>query len=102
MRPVTVKIVSRFTSIALILLAPLFTTASTNLSDYQTEIAASTTLKAYWKLDNDYTDSSGNSNTFTAVNNPTFSTSVPFTAGNLNQTTALQAEMVSGTIKADL
>lgn len=35
-------------------------------------------LSAYYKLNNDYLDSSGNTNTLTAVNSPTFSTTVPF------------------------
>lgn len=35
-------------------------------------------IAAYWKLNNDYTDSSGNSNTLTASGSPVFSTTVPF------------------------
>lgn len=35
-------------------------------------------IAAYWKLNNDYTDSSGNGNTLTASGSPVFSTSVPF------------------------
>lgn len=35
-------------------------------------------IAAYWKLNNAYTDDSGNSNTLTGVNSPTFSTTVPF------------------------
>lgn len=38
-----------------------------------------TNLNAYWKLNNDYTDSTANGNTLTAVNSPVFSTDVPFT-----------------------
>lgn len=35
-------------------------------------------LLAYWKLNNDLTDSTLNENTLTGVNSPTFSTTVPF------------------------
>lgn len=35
-------------------------------------------IKGYWKLNNDYADSSGNSNTLTASGSPTFVTDVPF------------------------
>lgn len=36
-------------------------------------------LQGWWKFDNDATDSSGNSNTLTAVNSPTFSADTAFT-----------------------
>lgn len=35
-------------------------------------------VAAYWKLNNDYLDSSGNGNTLTASGSPVFSTTVPF------------------------
>lgn len=35
-------------------------------------------IQGYWKLNNAYTDSSGNGNTLTAVNTPSFSATVPF------------------------
>lgn len=35
-------------------------------------------IAGYWKLNNDYSDSSGNSNTLTASGSPVFSTTVPF------------------------
>ena len=64
--------------------------ASECLTDYQSEVAASSSLKAYWKFNNTYTDSSGNSNTATAVNSPTFSLSTPFSGGTLSQTNSHQ------------
>jgi len=42
------------------------------------EIDSATNLQASWHLNNVLTDSSGNANTLTAVNSPTFSTDVPF------------------------
>lgn len=41
---------------------------------------ASSGLKGYWKLEGDYTDASGNSNTLTASGSPVFSTDIPFSA----------------------
>lgn len=42
------------------------------------EIAAQTGLQGYWKLNNNYGDSSGNGYTLTASGSPVFSTDVPF------------------------
>lgn len=48
------------------------------LAKKQKDVTGETGLKAYWKLENDYTDASGNSNTLTGNNSPTFSSTVPF------------------------
>jgi len=47
-------------------------------SDEDCQITSYTNVVAYWKLNNDLLDSSGNSNGLTAYNSPTSSTSVPF------------------------
>jgi hypothetical protein len=45
----------------------------------QRDVTGQTGLQGYWKLENNYTDSSGNGNTLTPVATPVFSTTVPFT-----------------------
>jgi hypothetical protein len=58
-------------------------TGANILADYQTQLTGSeTNLKAYWKLDNAYTDSTANANTLTAVNTPVFSTDTPFSGAS--------------------
>lgn len=42
------------------------------------DVTGQTGLQAYWKFENGYTDSSGNSNTLTPNNSPTFVTTPPF------------------------
>jgi RHS repeat-associated protein len=59
-------------------------------NDYLKEIAASTTLKGYWKMDGNYFDSSNNGNSLTAFNNPTFNVNVPPFISGLDQTNAHQ------------
>ncbi len=53
-------------------------TASQISTYYQSDVTGQTGLQAYWQLNNGYTDASGNSNTLTAVNTPSFSADVPF------------------------
>lgn len=51
---------------------------ATQLADNDCEVLGSTTnLSAEWTLDNVYTDNSGNANTLTQTNNPTFVTNTP-------------------------
>jgi len=52
-------------------------TASDISSNYCSVLGSTTNLGAEWTLDNVYTDNSGNSNTLTAVNTPTFQTDTP-------------------------
>ncbi|OHA66816.1 MAG: hypothetical protein A3D59_00065 [Candidatus Wildermuthbacteria bacterium RIFCSPHIGHO2_02_FULL_47_17] len=40
-------------------------------------------LEGFWKFDGGYTDASGNANTLTAYNSPTFSTDIAFPAGTI-------------------
>lgn len=52
--------------------------SGTDISDNICNVLGSTTnLQAEWTLDNVYTDNSGNSNTLTGVNTPTFVADVP-------------------------
>jgi len=44
------------------------------LSGCSGSLISTTNLSGYWKFDGDYTDSSANSNTLTATNSPTFTT----------------------------
>ena len=48
-------------------------------SNMRTDVSNQTGLKAYYKYENNFTDSSGNSNTLTNNGGATFSSSVPFT-----------------------
>lgn len=45
-------------------------------------LGSTTNLKAEWTLDNVYTDNSGNGNTFSGVNTPTFLTDTPSTCAS--------------------
>ncbi len=47
-------------------------------TNMNTEIAAQTGLRGYWKFNNDLTDSSGNGNTLTASGSPVFVLDSPF------------------------
>lgn len=42
------------------------------------QLTTATVLVGNWKLQNDYTDASGNSNNMSATNSPVFTQSVPF------------------------
>jgi hypothetical protein len=55
--------------------------SSASISEYKDRglISATTSLVACWKMENNYTDLSGNGNTLTPVNSPTFSTNTPYT-----------------------
>lgn len=48
------------------------------LANMRKDVTGQTGLKGYWKFENVYTDSSGNSNTLTANASPVFSSTVPF------------------------
>lgn len=48
-------------------------------------------LQGYWQLENNYSDSSGNSNTLTAVNSPVFSLTVPTYGSTTTASTMLQS-----------
>lgn len=48
------------------------------LANMRKDVTGQTGLQAYWKFENDYTDASGNGNTLTGNNSPTFSATVPF------------------------
>lgn len=48
-------------------------------------LASTTNLQARWKFENDYVDETSNNNDLTAVNTPTFSTSVPYTTFTRSQ-----------------
>lgn len=53
-------------------------------------------LVAYWKLNNDYTDETGNGNTLTATGSPVFSTTLPYTgATDVSNTTALSTSLAA-------
>lgn len=56
--------------------------SSTEIADLHTNpctFVNGANMEAWWKFDNDYTDSSGNSRTLSAVNSPTFSSvDVPY------------------------
>lgn len=53
-------------------------TASDILSNYQKELVGNeSNLVGYWKLNNDYTDSTANANDLTSSGSPSFSTDVP-------------------------
>lgn len=54
-------------------------------------------LVGYWKLNNDYTDSTANGNDLTATNSPVFSTDVPFDGSetNISDSTTLTTNLVS-------
>lgn len=45
--------------------------------DYDIELSSFSGVAGYWKLNNDYTDSSGNSNDISPVASPVFSTNIP-------------------------
>jgi hypothetical protein len=51
-----------------------------NLYNNPENFSNGSNLAGWWKFDNDYTDSSGNGNTLTPINDPTFSSDVPFDA----------------------
>lgn len=54
-------------------------TASDILNNMNRELAGNeTNLSAYWQFNGGYTDKTGNNNTFTPANTPTFPTDVPF------------------------
>lgn len=62
---------------------------STQISvNIDNEISATTGLAGYYKFNNSYADSSGNSLTVTDSGGSTFSTDVPFTAGTTTTTTS--------------
>jgi hypothetical protein len=44
---------------------------------YNFDLQPSSSLVAYWKLDGDYSDTSGNDHTLNAYNSPTFSSDIP-------------------------
>jgi len=64
-------------------------------SDVYLENVSNANLKAEWNFNNAYTDSSGNSNTLTATNSPTFSTTVPWTAPSGITGTDLETSLVA-------
>lgn len=53
-------------------------TAGEISANWKTESPAGNNLQGHWKLNNNYNDSSGNSNTLTGQAAPVFSTDVPF------------------------
>lgn len=60
----------------------------TEISDNMCNVLGPTTnLSAEWTLDNVYTDNSGNGNTLSGVNTPTFVTDTPSTCGVTTNTT---------------
>lgn len=60
----------------------------TQINDNKCSVLGSTSnLGAEWTLDNVYTDNSGNSNTLSGVNTPTFITDTPSTCGSTLNTT---------------
>lgn len=56
------------------------TEISTNMCNV---LGATTNLQAEWTLDNTYADNSGNGNTLTGINTPTFIADVPSTCGTV-------------------
>ena len=50
---------------------------ATILANECTNLGATTNLKGEWQFNNAYTDDSGNSNTLTGINSPTFTASIP-------------------------
>lgn len=48
-------------------------------SNMKVDVRGQTGLRGYWKLDNDYMDSSGNGTLLTPVNGPVFSSDISFT-----------------------
>ncbi len=67
------------------------------------ELAGTTSnLVAYWKFNNDYTDSTANGNTLTAINSPILSSDIAFvsdeTPPSVSITNPVESQSVSGTI----
>ena len=57
----------------------VYNAALTDFSGYKTEaVGNEANLQGYWKLNNDYTDSTANDTDLTASGSPVFSTDVPF------------------------
>ncbi len=52
------------------------------LANQCTTLGSTANLSAEWTLDNTYNDNSGNSNTLTGVNTPTFTTDIPTTCAS--------------------
>lgn len=61
-----------------------------------TVLGATTNLSAEWTLDNTYNDNSGNSNTLTGNNTPTFPTDVPSTCVTVVTTAVIPSLMLVG------
>jgi len=62
-------------------------TATEIAQDMNSNSITDANLEADWAFDNAYTDGSGNGNTLTAVNSPTFATDVPSLSNQLRFTT---------------
>lgn len=70
-------------------------TQSEIVSDAHTENVSDANLQGEWNFNNAYTDASGNGNTLTATNSPTFVTTIPWTAPADGQNVQFSANMVS-------
>lgn len=70
-------------------------TAGEIASDARTENVSDANLKGEWNFNNAYTDSSGNGNTLTSGNSPTFSTTIPWDAPSQGSSLQAVGNMVS-------